>query len=38
MIPLIAEVVLLTLGGFAVGALLAYLLELRRRARANWRW
>lgn len=36
--PLIAEVVLLTLAGFGLGALLAYLLEWRRRVRANWRW
>jgi hypothetical protein len=38
MIPVVVEVALLTVGGFAIGALLAYLLELRRRARANWRW
>lgn len=38
MIPLIAEILLLTLGGFALGALLAYLIEWRRRANADWRW
>jgi hypothetical protein len=38
LIPLIAEILLLALGGFALGALLAYLIELRRRANANWRW
>lgn len=38
MIPLVAEVILLTLAGFALGSGLAYLLELRRKARANWRW
>lgn len=36
--PLIAEILLLTLGGFALGALPAYLIELRRRANADWRW
>ena len=38
MIPLIAEVILLALGSFALGFGAAYLLELRRKARANWRW
>ena len=33
--PLIVEALLLSLGGFCVGLLLAYLVELRRRAR---RW
>lgn len=36
--PLLVEVLLLTLAGFALGSLLAYLLELHRRANANWRW
>ena len=38
LIPLVAEILLLTLVGFALGALLAYLIELRRRANAEWRW
>ena len=38
LIPLIAEILLLALSGFALGSLLAYLIELRRRANANWRW
>jgi hypothetical protein len=36
--PLVVEVSLLTLAGLALGALLAYLLELHRRSNANWRW
>ena len=36
--PLIVEVMLLALAAFAIGALLAYLIELRRRANAQWRW
>jgi hypothetical protein len=36
--PLVVEVLLLTLTSFALGALLAYLFELRRRAQAEWRW
>jgi hypothetical protein len=32
MIPLAVEALLLGLGGFAVGLLLAYVVELRRRA------
>lgn len=36
--PLFVEVLLLTLAGFGLGAALAYLLELRRKTRANWRW
>lgn len=35
MIPLLAEVELLSLASFALGILLAYLVELRRR---NRRW
>ena len=33
MIPLLAEAELLGLAGFSIGMMLAYLLELRRRAR-----
>jgi hypothetical protein len=36
--PLVAEIILLTLTGFAVGSGLSYLLALRRRANAEWRW
>ena len=36
--PLIAEAMFLSLVGFSVGLLLAYLVELRRRSRADWRW
>ena len=32
MIPLVVEAVLLGLAGFAIGLLLAYIVELRRRA------
>ena len=32
MIPLAVEVLLLALGGFAIGMVLAYIAELRRRA------
>jgi len=38
MMPLIVEAALLTLVAFALGGVLAYLLELRRRANAEWRW
>ena len=38
MIPLVAEVGLGILAAFGLGTLLAYLLELRRRARVDWRW
>jgi hypothetical protein len=37
-LPLLAEVELGALAGFGLGLLLAYLLELRRRYRAQWRW
>ena len=37
-IPLIVEAMLYALAGFALGLLLAYLVELRRRANAQWRW
>ena len=36
--PLIAEILLLTLVAFGVGSVLGYLVELRRRANASWRW
>ena len=38
MIPLIVEVALLALVGFSAGLILAYLMELRRRANSEWRW
>jgi hypothetical protein len=37
-LPLLAEVELAALVSFGLGLLLAYLLELRRRSRAQWRW
>ena len=37
-VPLLVEAELLTLAGFGLGLMLSYLLELRRRARAEWRW
>jgi hypothetical protein len=36
--PLLGEALLLSLVGFAIGLLIAYLIELRRRANADWRW
>jgi hypothetical protein len=36
--PLIAIAELMALAGFGLGLALAYLVELRRRARAEWRW
>ena len=38
MMPLILEAGLLALIGFSAGLILAYLMELRRRANAEWRW
>lgn len=38
MIPLIVEALGLSLAGFLVGLLLAYLLALHRRANAEWRF
>jgi hypothetical protein len=38
MIPLIVEASAMSLIGFSIGLLLAYLVELRRRANAEWRW
>jgi hypothetical protein len=37
-IPLIAEGLAVTLLGFLLGLLLAYLVELRRRHNAQWNW
>jgi hypothetical protein len=37
-LPLLAEAELVALVGFGFGLLLTYLLELRRRHRAEWRW
>ena len=38
MITLIVEASAMSLIGFSIGLLLAYLVELRRRANAEWRW
>lgn len=37
-IPLILEAALLSVLGFLLGLLLAYLVELRRRYNAQWKW
>lgn len=37
-LPLLAEVGLWSLVAFGLGLLLSYLIELRRRARSEWRW
>lgn len=37
-LPLIAEGSLVSLVGFLIGLLLAYLVELRRRYNAQWKW
>jgi hypothetical protein len=37
-LPLIAEGWLLALVGFLVGLVLAYVVELRRRYNAQWKW
>lgn len=36
--PLFVEIIVLTLAAFALGGGLSYLLELHRRANADWRW
>jgi len=36
--PLIAEAMALSLAGFLIGLVLAYLVQWRRRANAQWRW
>ncbi len=38
MIPLVVEACAISLVGFFIGLLLAYLVELHRRANAEWRW
>lgn len=38
LLPLLAEVELWSLVAFGTGLLLSYLVEVRRRARAEWRW
>ena len=38
MMPLLAEAALLALAGFLPGLLVAYLLRLRARSAAQWRW
>jgi len=38
MMPLIVEAFAMSLAGFLIGLTLAYLVELRRRANAEWRW
>ena len=37
-LPVLAEVSLASLVAFGLGLLLSFLLELRRRSRAEWRW
>jgi hypothetical protein len=37
-LPLVAEAEIMAVIGFLFGLLLAYLLELRRRSNAQWRW
>ena len=36
--PVVAEAAILAIIGFLLGLALAYLIELRRGARADWRW
>ncbi len=36
--PLIVEAFAMSLAGFLIGLFLAYLVELHRRANAEWRW
>ena len=38
MMPVIVEAWAMALAGFLIGLTLAYLVELRRRANAEWRW
>jgi hypothetical protein len=38
MMPVIVEVWAMSLAGFLIGLTLAYLVALRRRANAQWRW
>jgi hypothetical protein len=37
-LPLIVEAALAALGGFLAGLVIAYLVELRRRHNAQWKW
>jgi hypothetical protein len=37
-LPVMIEACLLSLFGFSLGLLLAYLVDLRRRANSHWRW
>jgi hypothetical protein len=37
-LPLIGEAAIAALAGFLIGLLLAYLVELRRRYNAQWKW
>lgn len=37
-LPLVAEALAVALAGFLAGLLLAYLIELRRRYNAQWKW
>jgi uncharacterized membrane protein YfcA len=37
-VPLLAEAMIAALAGFLTGVLLAYLVELRRRYNAQWKW
>jgi predicted histidine transporter YuiF (NhaC family) len=37
-VPLIAEACIVAAVGFLLGLLLAYLVELRRRYNAQWKW
>ena len=36
--PVIVEAAGVSFAGFLIGLTLAYLIELRRRANADWRW
>lgn len=38
MMPVIVEAFGASLVGFLIGLTLAYLIEIRRRANADWRW
>ena len=38
MIPLIVEACAMSVAAFLIGLLLAYLVEMRRRTNAEWRW
>lgn len=36
--PLLVEAMILSTAGFVLGLSIAYVFELRRRARSDWRW